>query len=211
MSKNRKCTPHRSRRTPPLKSQNTIGRENASRVEGKPQTGPGKRGQPRGNNDDDHAGLDVLYRQLRPDLVRYLRRLLNSSGLAEDITQDAFLILVRKWPDVRNHPSPRAWLFTVARHLAFDTFKERSREFLTEEPPDQALAGGIDQWDSHATQVVVREAVGKLPPRQCEAVWLFYICGFKQDEVAAIMQIQRSTVAALLYQARIRLAELLGA
>jgi RNA polymerase sigma-70 factor (ECF subfamily) len=179
-------------------------------VKGKPQTSQGGCEQTIGDDDDDHAGLDALYQELGPGLVRYLRRLLHRSDLAEDIAQDAFLILVRKWPDVRNHPSPGAWLYTVARHLAFDTFRERSHEFLTEEP-DQALARGIDPWDSHATQVAVREAVGKLPLRQREAVWLFYFCGFKQNEVAAIMQIQRNTVAALLFQARCRLAGLLGA
>jgi RNA polymerase sigma factor (sigma-70 family) len=151
-----------------------------------------------GSNEQE---LDALYRELGPDLVRYLRRLLHSSDLAEDIAQDAFLILVRKWPDVRNHPCPKAWLYKVARHLAFDTFKKRSREFLSEEP-DQAIAGWIDPWDSHDTRTAVREIVGKLPRRQREAVWLYYFCGFTQKEVAAIMQIQRDTVGALLFQAR---------
>ena len=157
-----------------------------------------------------NAELDALYQELGPGLVRYLRRLLHSGGLAEDIAQDAFLILARRWPDVRNHPCPRAWLYKVARRLAFDTFKERSREFLKEEP-DQAMAGWTDPSDSYDTHVAVREAVGKLPPRQREAVWLFYFCGFKQNEVATIMQIQRGAVAALLFQARSGLAGLLGA
>ncbi len=154
-------------------------------------------------------GLDALYRELGPDLIRYLRRLLqHSSGLAEDIAQDAFLILVRRWPDVRNHPNLKAWLYTVARRLAIDTLKERSREFLREEPPDQESTVWVDPWDSYNTSAAVREAVGKLPPRQREAVWLFYFCGFKQNEVATIMQIQRGTVGPLLSQARSRLAEL---
>jgi RNA polymerase sigma-70 factor, ECF subfamily len=159
---------------------------------------------------DTYAELDALYQELGPGLIRYLRRLLHSSVLAEDIAQDAFLILMRKWPDVRNHPCPKAWLYTVAKHLAIDTLKERSREFLSEEP-DQATAGWIDLWDSHDARTAVREAVGKLPPRQREAVWLYYFCGFKQNEVATIMQIQRGTAAALLFQARGRLAGLLGA
>ena len=163
-------------------------------------------------SDDHYAELDALYRELGPGLIQYLRRLLqHSSGLAEDITQDAFLILVRKWPDVRSHPSPVAYLYTVARHLAIDTLKERSREYLREEPPDQESAGWNDPWDGYNTNAVVREAIGKLAPRQREAVWLFYFCDFKQKEVATIMQIQRGAVGALLFQARTRLAGLLGA
>jgi RNA polymerase sigma factor (sigma-70 family) len=164
---------------------------------------------PPGTLSGGDAEVDALYQELGPGLVRYLRRLLRSGSLAEDIAQDAFLILARKWPEVRNHPCPRAWLYKVARHLAFDTLKERSRELLKDEP-DQA-AGWVDPWDSHDTHVAVREAVGKLPARQREAVWLFYFCGFKQNEIATIMQIQRNTVGPLLFQARSRLAGLLGA
>lgn len=50
----------------------------------------------------------------------------------------------------------------------------------------------------------------ELPPRQREAVWLFYICDFKQKEIVEIMQIKRGAVGALLYQARTHLAKLLG-
>ena len=166
---------------------------------------------PSGKLFGNYAELDALYQELGPGLVRYLRRLLHSSGLAEDIAQDAFLIMARKWPEVRNHPNPTAWLYKVARHLAFDTFKERSRELLRGELPHEAGAEWDDPSDSYDTHLAVWEAIGKLPPRQREAVWLFYFERFKQNEIAAIMHIQRDTVGALLFQARSRLAGLLAA
>ena len=49
---------------------------------------------------------------------------------------------------------------------------------------------------------------GGCSARQREAVWLFYFERFKRNEIAAIMQIQRGTAAALLSQARSRLAKL---
>jgi RNA polymerase sigma factor (sigma-70 family) len=165
------------------------------------------------DDDDDHPGLDALYRELGPGLIWYLRRVLqDSSGLAEGIARDAFLILVRKWPDVRDHPNPRVWLYVVARHLAIDTLKERSRAFLKEEPPDQVGAEGnnLSARRNDNVSVAVQEAVGKLPPRQREAVWLFYNLNFAHHEIAMIMQIQRGAVGALLLQARSRLAGLVG-
>jgi RNA polymerase sigma factor (sigma-70 family) len=163
------------------------------------------------SDDEFGAELDALYRDLFPGLVRYLRRLLqDSSGLAEDIAQDAFLVLVRKWRSIRDHPNPKAYLYTVARRLAIATLKERSHEFLRGDLPDYESARWDDPWDGYSTSAAVREAVGKLPPRQREAVWLFYFEDFAQNEVAAIMQIQRGAVAALLFQARTRLAGLLG-
>jgi len=164
-----------------------------------------------GMYDSELAELEALYKELAPGLVRYLRRVLqNSSDLAEDIAQSAFMILVRKWPDVRSHPNLRAWLYTVSRHLAVDTLKERSREFLRGEPPDQEGSAGDDPSDRYNDSAAVWEAIGKLPPRQREAVRLFYFEDFTQHEIATIMQIQPGTAGALLFQARHRLAELLG-
>lgn len=164
---------------------------------------------------DDHADFDelvVMYRQWYPGLVRYLKRILqDGSGLlAEDIAQDTFAILVRKWPEVRNHPVLKAWVYTVARRLAIRKLRERSHEFLIGDLPDQGSTGKENPLDSHDQHVDVREAIRKLSARQREAVWLFYYADFKQDEIATIMRIRRATVAVLLSQARSRLAGLLG-
>jgi RNA polymerase sigma factor (sigma-70 family) len=162
------------------------------------------------SDEGQRANFDALYKKLCPGLVRYLKwKLQHNCSLAEDIAQEAFLILARKWQEVRNHPNPRAWLYKVARNLMLDALERRSRELLPGELPDQA--GGLgDPSDSYNTKLAVWEALAKLPPRQREAVWLFYFERFKQNEIAAIMQIQRGTAAALLSQARNRLAELLG-
>jgi RNA polymerase sigma factor (sigma-70 family) len=165
---------------------------------------------PMTGDDGQHVTFDALYMELSPGLVRYLRwKLQHSCSLAEDIAQETFLILARKWPEVRNHPNLRAWLYKVARHLMFDALERHSRELLPGELPDQAGASE-DPSDSYHVKLAVWEALGKLPPRQREAVWLFYFERFKQNEIAAIMQIQRGMAAALLSQARDRLAELLG-
>jgi len=164
------------------------------------------------SDDGQDANFDALYKKFCPGLVRYLKwKLQHNCSLAEDIAHEAFMILAQKWTEVRNHPNPnpRAWLYKVARNLMYDALERRSRELFPGELPDQADAWG-DPSDSYNIRLAVWEALGKLPPRQREAVWLFYFERFKQNEIAAIMQIQRSTAAALLFQARNRLAELLG-
>lgn len=157
------------------------------------------------------AELGALFRELSPDLFRYLRGVVlrDSDGLAEDIVQETFLTLWRKWPDVRSHPQLRAWLYTVGRRHAIDALSKRYRELPQDELPEPAAEGG-DPSDSYDFLMSAREAIEKLPPRQREAVRLFYIEDFTQSQIATMMEIKRETVAALLYQARHRLAELLG-
>lgn len=163
------------------------------------------------SGDDDFAELDALYQEWGPGLVRWLQWQLQSSwGLAEDIAQDAFLIMWRRWPHIRNHPNLRGHLYTTAIRLMWEVARERSRALLRAEPSYEAGSGTENPTDGYDKNVAVREAIGKLPPHQRQAVWLHYICGFKQDEIATIMQIKRGAVAALLFQARSRLAELIG-
>jgi len=164
------------------------------------------------NEEASFDELVTIYRQWYAALVRYLQRILGDGSrlLAEDIAQDTFAILVRKWPQVRNHPKPQAWLYMVARRLAMRKLRERSYEFAIGDLPEQGNAGKEDPSDVHDKSVDLREAVRKLSGRQREAVWLFYFNDFKQDEIATIMGIKRATVAVLLSQARSRLAGLLG-
>ena len=164
----------------------------------------------------DDANFDELvavYQKCYAGLVKYLQRILrDSSGLlAEDVAQDAFAVLVRKWPEVRKHPNITAWLHMVARRQAIKKLKDRSNEFpMGELDPDQAGAGENTPLESHASDMDIWKAISKLSACQREAVWLFYFMDFKQDEIATIMQIKRSTVGALLSQARNRLKGLMG-
>jgi RNA polymerase sigma factor (sigma-70 family) len=163
------------------------------------------------SGEDNFAELDALYQEWGPGLVRWLQWQLQSSwGLAEDVAQDAFLIMWRRWPHIRSHPNLRGYLYTTAMRLMWDVARERSRAFLRAEPSHEAGSRMENPSDSYDKSLAVRAAIEKLPPRQRQAVWLHYICGFKQDEVAAIMQIKRGAVGALLFQARSRLAELIG-
>jgi RNA polymerase sigma factor (sigma-70 family) len=164
------------------------------------------------SGDDNFAELDELYQEWGPGLIRWLRwQLPSSREVAEDIAQDAFLIMWRNWPRIRSHPNLRGYLYTTARHLMWEVAKERPRVFLQAESPDEAGSEREDDpSEGYSRKLAIEKALEKLPRRQRQAVWLHYICDFKQDQVAKIMQIKRGTVAALLNQARNRLAELLG-
>jgi RNA polymerase sigma-70 factor, ECF subfamily len=159
------------------------------------------------DGDELAAELVALYREHFPGLVRHLRRKLRDGGLAEQIAQEAFTIMVRRWPDIRNHECLKGYLYKVAGYLMLRTLKERSFVFLPGELPDQERE---DPSDSYNTSLAIREAIGKLPERQRDALWLYHIEDYKQNDIAEFMHIRRSTVAALIRQARKNLAGLLG-
>src|ERR1700683_5281680 len=67
-----------------------------------------------------------LFEQLHVPVFRYLLRKTRDSGLAEDITQETFLRLFRHLREDRLLDNPKAWLFTVANHLALDASRSES-------------------------------------------------------------------------------------
>src|SRR5262245_14529658 len=71
--------------------------------------------------------VQTLFEQLRVPVFRYVMRRTRDSERAEDITQETFLRLFRHLHEDRQLENARAWLFTVANHLAIDASRNQSR------------------------------------------------------------------------------------
>src|SRR5258707_7464046 len=71
----------------------------------------------------------TLYRELRKPLLRYLVCLGLSSDEAEDVIQDAFLILHRHLASGGSQENIRGWLFRVAHNQARNRQNRYDRNF----------------------------------------------------------------------------------
>lgn len=130
---------------------------------------------------------------------------------AKEITQEAFVALLRRWRQVSRYERPGAWVRRVAIRLAIRSVRrERSRLGLERQaqallPPPAEPSGGITVWD-----VDVLAAVRTLPARQRAAVALFYLDERSMTEVADLMGCSPATARVHLHRARSRLAKLLS-
>lgn len=77
--------------------------------------------------------IEYALAELRPPLLRFCTRLLGSVESAEDVVQEAFLIVLRK-PETRD---PAAYVFGIARLLCKNTVRQRQSLPLN----DELLAG----------------------------------------------------------------------
>ena len=74
----------------------------------------------------DEAGFAILWRDLHPRLLRYLR--VRGDEGPEDLAAETWMHVVRGLPTFEGGLSEfRAWLFTIARHRAIDQGRSRSR------------------------------------------------------------------------------------
>lgn len=157
--------------------------------------------------------LDALYRAA----LRFSR---GHTADAEDLLQDAVLRACERYGDLRDAGAAKAWLFTIlARtHLNRRRSQQRRREALesdlSEHEFEEALAdwpaaGDVDaSWPSAAE---VGDAIDALEESLRSAVVLCDIEGFRQREVAAMLEVPEGTVASRLYRARRQLRDkLLG-
>lgn len=58
--------------------------------------------------------------------MKTVNGIVNNIGIAEEIVNEAFLILLQQFEDVKNHENPSGWLFVVVRRLAFNEIRKAS-------------------------------------------------------------------------------------
>jgi RNA polymerase sigma factor (sigma-70 family) len=155
----------------------------------------------RGAEGDD---FDSVFAAEYAPVLRTVYLICHDSHQAQDITQEAFVELLRHWDKVSRYERPGAWVRRVAiRKLVKAMRRElRRREAEAEvafEPPSTLEAADVD----------VLRAVRALPLRQRTAVVLYYYEDRPLDEVAELLDCSPSTAAAHVHRARAKLGGLL--
>jgi RNA polymerase sigma-70 factor, ECF subfamily len=163
----------------------------------------------------DQAAFLELYDRYRQPVFRFAYRLLGSVEIAEDVTHDCFLSLIRKSENFRpERASLKTYLFAAARNLALKHFRDTGREAgldeITEEPKDSPRRGPLRRLLDEELATKVRDAVFGLPPLQREALILFEYEGLSLNEVAEIAGTDVGAIKARLYRARESLRRILG-
>ena len=155
----------------------------------------------------EQAAFLELYERYRDPIFRFAYRLLGSVEIAEDVTHDCFLSLIRKPENFRpDRASLKTYLFAAARNLALKHFRDHGRETgldeVSEEPIESPRRGPLRRVLEEELATRVREAVLSLPPLQREALILFEYEGLSLNEVAEVAGTDAGAIKARLYRAR---------
>jgi RNA polymerase sigma factor (sigma-70 family) len=99
----------------------------------------------------------ALFEKYQQPLRRYLRFATGSVDLAEDLTQDVFLRVVRGADAYRPQERERAWLFRIARNVLTDHARRQSAR-----PEGVDVAAEPMRPAIQAERLSIREALGRL-------------------------------------------------
>jgi len=167
----------------------------------------------RGATSDPEAFRE-LYRAYFPRVYAYIAYRVGRVQDAEDLTAETFLRAVEhmsrfRW---RGEGSFAAWLFRIAHNLVANFYRaaERAPEPLPLELlPDVNVADGLPADELARKEVLahLRGLIGALSPRQQEIVTLRFFGGLRNQEIAALLDLDERTVAAHLSRGVRRLQE----
>jgi RNA polymerase sigma factor (sigma-70 family) len=147
---------------------------------------------------------DVFYVEFR-SVARTVFLICHDHDRAEDITQDAFVELLRRWERVSNYERPGAWVRRVAIQLAIRSHRRDRRRWRAEQAVDVPAQPPLTDVD-----IDLVRAVRELPAQQRAAVVLFYFEDLPIGEIADLLGCSPATTRVHLHRARVRLGRLLA-
>jgi len=161
--------------------------------------------------DGDEAAFRVLYRDMQPRLLRYLRAMVGED--AEDVASEAWLHIARDLPGFSGDSDGfRGWAATIARHRATDHQRRHRRRPQPSATPIEDLgdlAGGDDTATSAMDTVSTEAAVAliaELPRDQAEAVMLRVVMGLDAESAGKVLGKRAGAVRTATYRGLKRLA-----
>ena len=173
----------------------------------------------------DEDAFRALYRQLSGAVYRFALHMSGNAGLAEDVTQETFLVLIR---DPGRYDPGRAtlksFLYGVARNHTLHALEKESRfapfaeDAAGELIDPRSRSSGTDPGADTGEDLLRREEIGRvrravlaLPPVYREAVVLCDLQELSYDEAARALRCAPGTLRSRLHRGRELLASRLRA
>jgi RNA polymerase sigma factor (sigma-70 family) len=167
---------------------------------------------------DAHRAILAVWRIEQPRLITSLARLLRNVPLAEDLTQEALVAALERWPSTGVPEKPGAWLMATAKHRALDHLRrgrmlERKHQLIAwdmeEEQQDMSdLDSSLDDDIGDELLRLIFTACHPLLSREARtALALRMICGLTTEEIARAFLLPEATIAQRIVRAKRTLSE----
>jgi RNA polymerase sigma-70 factor (sigma-E family) len=158
---------------------------------------------------DAAAVLTELYRVHGLRLIRLAYVMLGDRQAAEDVVQDAFAGLYRRWGRLADHTKAPQYVRSSVLN-GCRTAIRRARPVLELADADPAVASAETAVLAGEQQRTLMRAIRRLPGRQREALVLRFYLDEPDAEIARLMGIRESTVRSTTHRALVALGRLLG-
>lgn len=145
---------------------------------------------------------------------------------AADLTQEAFMRLLRVLPQYNGESRFTTWLYRMVVNLGRDELRRRGRQVPVATPPEPDDEEAVDpldavpaddRWGDPVRALsdaelhdAIRHALGQIEPQYRMALTLFYFDDMKYTDIAEVLDLPLNTVKSHIRRGKERLAALLG-
>ncbi|MCU1624953.1 MAG: polymerase, sigma-24 subunit, subfamily [Frankiales bacterium] len=151
---------------------------------------------------------DSFLAHVYPRLFRSALLLTGQQTAAEDLVQEAMVVVLVKWRQVRRADSPEAYVRRVMTNAYLAQFRRRSRHEMPSAPEDLPESRSDDHSVRYSARDAVMMLLGELPPRQRAAVVLRHYDRYSEAETAQLLGCSLGTVKSLTSRGLAALREL---
>lgn len=151
--------------------------------------------------------IEQLFQRYGPSIGSYYLARTRDANLAETLTAQVFLLVVRHWSKCEG--SVVAWLWTIVKRVLAEHYrKHRREESLTVEPAARTRTPD-EQLDQQEQETQLQLALEQLSPDQQRLIYLKFYARLKNTEIAAEFGQSASHVGVQIHRTLQRLRELL--
>ena len=165
--------------------------------------------------DGDKFAFNSLMQKYQKPIHAYVWSKIGDFHIAEEITQDIFLIVFNKLPTLKDWNSFVGWLYVIAARECFAWFEKKRTptKSLDALPPEELETLAYTQYHAKRQEEYVgerqREVVEillqKLPVSERKTVSLHYLDEMTCEDIGESMGVSTNTVKSRLHRARKRL------
>jgi len=156
----------------------------------------------------DHESFKKLYQLYADYALRTAYGITRNKADASDIVQETFIKVYRHIGSFQQDKSFKPWFYRILVNEARTLIAKRARQPIAIER-EQTLDLLNEEEDAEANELLY-SALDQLRERDRSILMLKYLIGFKEKEIAHMLELNVNTVKSRLYQARNRLRKILG-
>ena len=171
---------------------------------------------------DNELDFQKIYETFQPKIHRYLTRLVDEHE-AEDLTQEVFTKVSQGLKNFRGDSQLSTWIYRIATNIAFDRLRNPSfqqmvqKRLSSDSTAEDKISTENVLWTSERTPSIDQQLIRKemneciqnfieeLPENYRTVLVLSELDGFKNREIAEILQVSLGTVKIRLHRARAKL------
>jgi len=176
-------------------------------------------------SDEQSHVFTHLYEQFHQKVYHHVYRLLTNPQDAEDVTQEVFLRVYKKWQTLYDRNNLLPWLYLVATNLSIDLLRQRPRMSLYITITDQyeyddetlshtvhmSIVDNTHGSERSITSIAEREhiylALTHMPKRYAYILLLSAAQGVPYQEIARKLDVSPSAAAACITRAKKRFTQ----